>query len=96
MNRKWINQKLSNTLDCQNSYIEEIREEMPLEKGELKPCPFCGSVARLTFSLEEAFFVECLNRKCFMFFGPAGEYMQKQYAIEGWNKRVVSFDTIDD
>ena len=75
-------------MDYQNDYIEEVLEELPLEKGRLKNCPFCGSIARLTYNLEEAFFVECINRECFLFFGPKGEYVKKEYAIEGWNRRV--------
>lgn len=85
-----------------NKYFEECPDPkiahtfaMP---NELKPCPFCGSEARL-FSFCEGVYdetklkhnVQCLNEKdCFARVGRdwAFGYETKEEAIEAWNRRV--------
>jgi Lar family restriction alleviation protein len=48
---------------------------------KLKPCPFCGNEARLTFS---GYGVRCTNKQCGAMFHM---FPEAKDAILAWNKR---------
>ena len=72
----------------EEGYESDLKKELPT-KGELRPCPFCGSqgddiyVDEFWERYEEPYFVTC--NKC----GANGPYTdKKERAIELWNRRV--------
>ena len=61
---------------------------------ELKPCPFCGSDAKIlyesVFGSDDSthyFRIRCLNNACTMGY-PGVLYSSKQNLIDDWNTRV--------
>lgn len=66
-------------------------DENEPEKQELKPCPFCGSEARVVmrpmgFLQEEVFVAEC---RLTGFCGAQIWYDQEAEAVAAWNRRSV-------
>lgn len=57
------------------------------EPGILNPCPFCGNTNLMTYADKDDVTVYC--NKCATY-GPLA--MTEKYAIEAWNRRVVSSD----
>ena len=55
-------------------------------EDKLKPCPFCGGMTKLLGEQlpvgSTFYFVQCL--KCY---SKSGYYIDKQEAIDAWNKR---------
>lgn len=62
----------------------------------IKPCPFCGGEARLTYSTDNHRqpYVTCDTPKCPGCNTYAWHYRTEAEAIEAWNRRVVT-DTND-
>ena len=59
-----------------------------MQEIELKPCPFCGSEAKvIKFSkCNKPYVVICENDFCL---ASVGNYSSKrEYAIEAWNRRI--------
>ncbi len=63
---------------------------------QMKPCPFCGGLARLDYITGDddgkmAYSPECQNRECviygFKISGP--EYLSQEEAVEAWNHRTT-------
>lgn len=50
----------------------------------LKPCPFCGSEAKLNKG-KTVFWCSCENAACAC---EIGAYLKKEEAIKAWNRRV--------
>lgn len=61
-------------------------------KNELKPCPFCGSEARLTYSTDNHRqpYVTCDTPKCPGCNPYQWHYHTEEEAIEAWNRRFVT------
>lgn len=59
-------------------------------KSELKPCPFCGSEARLTYSTDNHRqpYVTCDTPKCPSCNPYQWHYHTEEEAIEAWNRRA--------
>jgi hypothetical protein len=51
----------------------------------LKPCPFCGSAAKMMKHSPREFWVECSKAGCEA--GSGGVYRTSQAAAEWWNRR---------
>lgn len=65
---------------------------------ELKPCPFCGSTARVWGAIERKVFginrptfytVECDNEECGCVYGDNLQ-LDLEEVVEAWNKRAGS------
>lgn len=55
--------------------------------NELKPCPFCGGKARLTYNTYGSHYVQCDNVSCDV--KPVTWiYTTEEEAVEAWNKMV--------
>jgi hypothetical protein len=53
---------------------------------ELKPCPFCGTVPKLTAIVASRFWVSCKNRRCGI--NPETRLCETQdEAVSTWNER---------
>ena len=56
--------------------------------ADLKPCPFCGGIGRLTESAKGWWVIECVNSRCPV--GPmTGVRLEPSKAAQDWNKRVT-------
>lgn len=56
---------------------------------ELKPCPFCGNKATITYKqVLEAYICECSNNDCPASYMIGNIYDTMEEAIEVWNRRV--------
>jgi len=65
---------------------------MPREVIELKPCPFCGALARFRdriYGLQRHFRVECGNLHC-QVNSHTALFDTKAEAAAAWNRRAVS------
>jgi len=68
-------------------YRESRHPDCPLEiapetpEGEMKPCPFCGGMAKV----EE--WLRCYKVKCSVCNMLSGGYGAKNIAIDAWNRR---------
>lgn len=68
----------------EEDYESDLRKELNA-KGELKPCPFCGS-ENVRDSCDCGYFwVECVDCGCS---GPRS-FENYEWAIEKWNRREV-------
>lgn len=58
---------------------------------ELKPCPFCGSTARIWGAVERRvptfYTVECNNEECGCVYGDNLQ-LDLEEVVEAWNKRA--------
>lgn len=61
---------------------------------ELKPCPFCGEIPRITHSSSgyTPINIECGTVYCFLHSGSALAYNTEEEAIEEWNTRKEGID----
>lgn len=65
-------------------WIEGLIMAEEHDRKMLKPCPFCGSFARLTGKWCKKYWVKCAYDKC-----NASVYADtEEKAIEYWNRRV--------
>ena len=60
---------------------------------KLKPCPFCGSLATVNFTIENGWFPGCTNSCVGMIESWKG-YNTKNIATEKWNRRAKQEITI--
>ena len=55
--------------------------------NRLKPCPFCGSKAKVLCEYDRYWAVFCTNDECIAT-NFEGGYINKENAIKAWNHRV--------
>ena len=57
---------------------------------ELKPCPFCGSKAKIYQLFNWNFYVACTNHECGCTLDCCGyAYGTEEEAAEAWNRRTA-------
>jgi Lar family restriction alleviation protein len=59
---------------------------------KLKPCPFCGSKARIfkresSYDLSVGFDARCKNNRCYLADGADFWFDTEEELIESWNRR---------
>lgn len=59
----------------------------------LKPCPFCGHGAAITYNTEHGYIPFCTNDDCFLNEIDHG-FITEEKAIEHWNRRMDNSDRI--
>lgn len=85
---------------CQHIPTEDIDKVIQIvqkwsdehsERSELKPCPICGSDARITIKQEciNPFFVHCTKFGCIEM---RTSFKSRQRAAEAWNRRTYETD----
>jgi hypothetical protein len=60
----------------------------PEPSGELLPCPFCGSAAKLTVGQGFSEYVQCTGIDCYA--KAPGKYPTAELSIAAWNRRTRS------
>ena len=53
----------------------------------IKPCPFCGRDVEVKSEMPRKYYIECRHKKCTMLAVMTNQYINKESAIEAWNKR---------
>ena len=65
------------------------------ERGELKPCPFCGKKARMSqLGNSSLYYIMCNNGSCKIRPTTWG-YRDREKTIEAWNRRANDDTTRD-
>jgi hypothetical protein len=64
------------------------------QESRIKPCPFCGSKAKLVQHEEEycrhvelRYDVSCTNKNCYLYGGAEWYFYTPEEAINKWNER---------
>lgn len=75
------------SVEPKQKLIPVMTLEETIEK--LKPCPFCGSGAKLVKTQLDEYKIFCLNDRCDASYGWC---VNQKRAVEGWNRRAGEND----